>query len=468
MAVHPLFSFSKVMFDPKSGTSPVPAFLVESTAPLNFETTEPPPPPPDEFKDYLKASSLDDIVDALAKASDPSLLITVHGYNTPRTNALESYAKSFLAVHSDPEFIKAGVVCIGYRWPSESVGMPQKHAAEAAPGLLLGVLGFGIVCALADWYYEFTDNVVLLRIILGLVAALAAVVPLTLFLLRWFAYFRDGYRAMNHGVPDLVDLIREIDAGLVKKSPSAGRTVDLSFIGHSMGAFVVTNAVRILSDVFAPEAVEAKNLEPGSDEELKYREARSRIGSNKNIRLRRLVLVSPDIPGEVLLSGRGNALESSLIQFKEAHLFCNEGDEVLRSISTTANFFALPTRNRRFGYRLGNVGVLSEVYGVSQDFSLDKLRLGWRTLSELYKEMGRPQAKDQGQSEVKDKCQAETDAQKRDFFVKMLTYFDCTDSLDDEGRGVVTDAKKNAPPWFLWDGAPTIILWLGHARLLLI
>ncbi|HTO79376.1 MAG TPA: hypothetical protein VMJ31_06330, partial [Methylocystis sp.] len=452
MAVHPLFCFSKVVFDPRSETSPVPAFLVESTAPLNFDTTEPPLPLPDEFKDYLKASSLDDIIDALAKAPKPSLLITVHGYNTPRTNALETYAKSFLAVHNDPEFIKAGVVCIGYRWPLESAGMPQKRAAEAAPGLLLGVLGFGMACALAAWYYEFTDNLVLLRIILGMAAAFAAVVPLTLFLLRWFAYFRDGYRATNYGVPDLVDLIREIDAELVKKAP-AGRTVDLSFIGHSMGGFVVTNAVRILSDVFAPEAVEAKYLEPGSDEELKYREARSRIGSNKSIRLRRLVLVSPDIPGEVLLSGRGNALESSLIRFKEAHLFCNEGDEVLRSISTTANFFALPTRNRRFGYRLGNVGVLSGGYGVSQDFSLDKLRLGWRTLSELYKEMGQPQASDQGQSEVKGKCQAETDAQKRDSFVKMLAYFDCTDSLDDEGRGVVTDAKKNAPPWFLRKGA---------------
>jgi esterase/lipase superfamily enzyme len=34
--------------------------------------------------------------------------------------------------------------------------------------------------------------------------------------------------------------------------------VDLSFIGHSMGGFVVTNAIRALSDVFAKGAVRSR------------------------------------------------------------------------------------------------------------------------------------------------------------------------------------------------------------------
>ncbi|NJR51228.1 MAG: hypothetical protein HC780_18285 [Leptolyngbyaceae cyanobacterium CSU_1_3] len=33
------------------------------------------------------------------------------------------------------------------------------------------------------------------------------------------------------------------------------KRIRLSFIGHSMGAFVVTNAVRILSDVFDPGSI---------------------------------------------------------------------------------------------------------------------------------------------------------------------------------------------------------------------
>jgi hypothetical protein len=204
-----------------------------------------------------------------------------------------------------------------------------------------------------------------------------------------------------------------------------------------MGGFVVTNAVRILSDVFSPLAIAAMRHGPetlGSEEERGRRELRSKIG--KNFILRRLVLVSPDIPSEVLLLGRSNALHSSLIRFQEAHLFSNEGDEVLRNISTTANFFSLPTKSRSFGYRLGNVGVLTG-WGLSEQLTLGNLRVGARTLYELY---------------------AELDAvQSEESFAQRLTYFDCTDSIDAEGRGVVTNAAPGTPP---------NLSWLGHLRLL--
>jgi hypothetical protein len=87
------------------------------------------------------------------------------------------------------------------------------------------------------------------------VTALMAIVPVTLFLLRLIVYW----------VPDLVNLAPQIDDKFSEKlkthsdeaSDGNGRRVDLSFIGHSMGGFVVTKAVRILSDVFSPEAIAA-------------------------------------------------------------------------------------------------------------------------------------------------------------------------------------------------------------------
>ncbi|HYA79808.1 MAG TPA: hypothetical protein VED87_02615 [Methylocystis sp.] len=430
MAVE-LFSISKVAVEPPPGSSEVPAFFVESTAPINFDDKDTPLPTPP----HTERSDLDAIVEALIAAPNPKLLITVHGYNTPRQNALETYANSFLAVNADAEIVKSGVVCIGYRWPSEAAGTPWRSAFTAAPWFLLLVLGFGLSAAiLVNFYFDICDWWKLFQVAATAVTALAAVVPITLFLLRWIVYFRDGYRATSFGVPDLVDLIRQIDQKLDGKL--GGKRADLSFIGHSMGGFVVTNAVRILCDVFSPAAlaVMATRVKPGSPEERDQREERSKIG--KSFLLRRLVLVSPDIPGEVLLSGRGNALDASLIRFQEAHLFSNEGDEILRNISTTANFFSLPTKNRQFGYRLGNVGVLTG-WGVSEDLKLGNLRLGVRTLAELYAEL------DEDQTE--------------ESFVQQLTYFDCTDSLDYDGHGVVTDATKGAPP---------DISWLGNLRLL--
>jgi pimeloyl-ACP methyl ester carboxylesterase len=413
MAVQ-LFCISQVDFKPQSGAATVPAFFVESTAPLNFDDKDTPLPTPPHTKD----SDLDEIVDALAHAARPKLLISVHGYNTPRQNALDTFTKSFLAVNEDAAVMDSGVVCVGYRWPSEAAGTPWRSAFTAAPWFLIGVLFFAIIASIFVSYYFW-----------GL-----AVVPITLFLLRVIVYFRDGYRATNYGVPDLVDLIRQIDEKLDGKL--GGKRADLSFIGHSMGGFVVTNALRILSDVFSPAALSgmAATVEPGSRDELTQRESRSKIG--RSFHLRRLVLVSPDIPGEVLLSGRGNALESSLTRFQEAHLFSNEGDEILRNISTTANFFSLPTRNRRFGYRLGNVGVLSN-WGVTEDLTLGKLRLGVRTLYQLFAELDATQSKD--------------------LFVQQLAYFDCTDSLDDQGNGVVTDVTKGSSP---------DLSWTGHLRLL--
>ncbi|MGD9544059.1 MAG: hypothetical protein AB7F41_02215 [Methylocystis sp.] len=414
-----------------------PAFFVESTAPDNIDDKQSAPQTPDN----CRPSDIDKIVEALTKQEKPKLLITVHGFNTPRKKVLDTFKESFIALNADDALKNQGLVCVGYRWPSEAMGTPWRSGLSAAPWFLVGILFVSLAAVyLVNFYFEICDWPKFAGVIATAVTATMAVIPLTLFGLRLIVYFRDGFRAANYGVPDLVNLIRDIDDRLPERPTDnpddlAGR-VDLSFIGHSMGGFVVTNAVRILSDVFSPLAIAAmRDVEAvGSEEERRQRELRSKIG--KNFLLRRLVLVSPDIPAEVLLSGRGNVLQSSLKRFQDAHLFSNEGDEVLRNISTTANFFSLPTMSRRFGYRLGNVGALTE-WGLSEDLTLGNLRVGAHTLETLYAELDA--------------------AQSEESFAQRLTYFDCTDAIDAEGHGVVTNAARNAPP---------NLTWLGHLRLL--
>jgi len=51
-----------------------------------------------------------------------------------------------------------------------------------------------------------------------------------------------------------------------------------------------------------------------------------------------------------------------LSRFDEAYLFSNEGDEVLRQISTLANYFVFPAKSKNHGFRLGNVEILSRKF----------------------------------------------------------------------------------------------------------
>src|SRR4029077_12971079 len=115
--------------------------------------------------------------------------------------------------------------------------------------------------------------------------------------------------------------------------------------------------------------------------------------------LKRFVLASPDIPAETLLSSRGNFLASMLSHFDEAYLFCNEGDEVLRQISTLANYFMFPTKSQNHGFRLGNVEILSSNFGLIDPGAgggfLQTLRIGNLTLEELYDALDSAEARRQ-------------------------------------------------------------------------
>lgn len=182
----------------------------------------------------------------------------------------------------------------------------------------------------------------------------------SLVVLRLITYFRDRYRATNYATLDLVELIRQLDQAILQASekPEAVKPkwildsaaspsepfryrVKLNFLAHSMGCFVTTNAIRVLSDVFDPLAI--KQI-PNS-------------GLGKTLSLERLILAAPDISVETAMSGSANVLQSSLRRCDEAYIFSNEGDLALRLASTAANYFSYPARTRFRGYRLGNLTV---------------------------------------------------------------------------------------------------------------
>jgi hypothetical protein len=422
-------------------TPAIPAFFIESTAPNNFDDKGETLPAPDHCVDLGdQHQAIERIAQTLARQDSPKLVITVHGFNSPRDAVLKTYAQSFRSVNDDKTLHDRGVVCVGYRWPSERMGTPWRSGLAASPIFLLGTLFTALAAVyFVNFVLELCEVARIIRMVVTAVTAFMAIIPITLYLLRLIVYFRDGYRATTYGVPDLVDIIRLLDEALFKQQRQMGKSevrADLSFIGHSMGGYVVTNVVRILTDVFSPAAMTAMKAMTAGEKILATHAGDTELSNiGKAFRLRRLVLVSPDIPAEVLLSGRANALRSSLIRFQEAHLFSNEGDEVLLDISTTANFFSLPTMQRRFGFRLGNVGVLTE-WGITKGVSLDKLRVGSHTLSQLYAELEA--------------------SQTEDGFAQRLTYFDCTDSIEN-GEGVVTNARP---------GEPCDLSMAGHLRLL--
>jgi hypothetical protein len=369
---------------------------------------------------------------------------------------------------------RQGLVCVGYRWPSEKMGKPLRGSWDALPTLPTWILYFGIAVVLLSFplFYLAVQTrqwwIDLFRYIwnpggvhvITMLGWTSAGLILMVVLLRAIVYFRDNFRASNYGIPDLIQVIRAIDSEIVRQYANGGNTtpprnVQLSFIGHSMGGFVVTNTIRTLSDVFAAP-VTALNYRQEAGSESMPEPASNEIGNV--FKLMRFVLASPDIPAEALLSGRANFLASALLRFREAYLFSNEGDEVLRQISTLANYFVFPTNSRNYGFRLGNVEILSRSYGLinagEQDF-LSSLRIGTLTLQQLHDALEAARTSRQPNAQA---VQAP--------LPKVFSYFDCTDYVDQDGTGQVrpllTFAKRKKR-----NDARALLRWYSHLWLLL-
>src|SRR3984893_9080511 len=234
-----------------------------------------------------------------------------------------------------------------------------------------------------------------------------------------------------------------------------------------MGGFVVTNTIRTLTDVFkmpvkALSHYGADAPPPSSREKQKEMQE---IG--KVFELKRFVLASPDIPAEHLLSDRGNFLASALSRFEEAYLFSNEGDEVLRQISTLANYFMFPTKSRDHGFRLGNLEILSRNFGmidVDGDDFLRVLRIGNRTLQELYDSLEDAKTS----RHVNDQPVLEQAP-----LPKRFTYFDCTDyrDRDDPEKPDIAENRQALLSFAKWRkryDADAKLRWYSHLYLLIV
>lgn len=374
-----------------------PGYYVGSTAPINVE---------DNLTHGERAKAIDPqvyikkIAEFLVQQPEErEILIAVHGYNTSLGSFDVKITENGEAIRISPSGVKGwyqsirnhiaehhgsqkpkGLVLVGYRWSSEVINGIEsdslwnkiRHAKASLPKLLNILWIGGIIGTIVGLVSFFTKSFssILLGIIPIAILSLSLIITsliFTLIFLRLSGYFRDSYRAYNYGVPDLVELIRQLDKAIVEASPGESleekeqywkdqlEPVKLSFIGHSMGGFAVTSAVRVLSDVFDRKSI------GNFDIHNKEKNPSSRVGHVFS--LGRLILVSPDIPAESIISGRANFLSSSLRRFEEAYLFSNEGDMALRLASTAANYFSFPAKTRAGGYRLGNV-VIREGMGL--------------------------------------------------------------------------------------------------------
>jgi hypothetical protein len=287
-------------------------------------------------------------------------------------------------------------------------------------------------------------------------ASLTLMVSITVVIMRLTGYFQDSYRAIHYGVLDLVQFFRTFQAlakdnsKLAKYFPSneektsSHQRIGLSFVAHSMGAFVTTNLVRILSDVFDPgdnslviDTIDGTNV---------HSDRKPDIG--QCFALNRLVLVSPDIPVNAILDNRSNFLSSSLARFEESYLFSNEGDMVLLLFSTVANYISFPSTVDQMGYKLGNIGIKTN-NGIDD---VDKYRESYfsiikpgedpnqtgNILENLLIGVDRKNLLEAGYSlgreiELERKhdpnLREEVSDPENPFLAQRITYFDCTDYL---------------------------------------
>jgi hypothetical protein len=456
-----------------------PTYFIESTAPDNVDDTGPLPDLPPEYQKYLTEihaeQAVQEIAATLVAGPDPNLVVMVHGFNNPEPAVLNMYTGAAMAIERDGAINgRKGLVCVGYRWPSERMGEPWHGTWDALPTFPTWLLSVGVIIAIVGFllfdlapgppggWMSIGGHLVIMAglTLIGLV--------LTAALLRVIVYFRDTYRATNFGVPDLVHIIRVIDGkvGELRQSKEASNDIQLSFIGHSMGGFVVTNTIRVLSDVFVDGRSRIEAYGAAADAGLPS----PNIGHV--FKLKRFVLASPDIPAETLVTNRSNFLASALVRFDEAYLFSSEGDEVLRQISTLANYFVFPTKSRNHGFRLGNVEILSRDFGLTNIPRADilkRLRIGHLTLQQLYDAL--VSAAEQRQRGIG----AAGVSKPPVLLPERFTYFDCTDYTDDwadwsDGNKPIKPARPllTFANWYKRDDEHARMPWHTHLRLLFV
>jgi hypothetical protein len=409
-----LLSITEITELPETGSFK--AYLLESTAQTSVEKED-----KDVTDDNKPSKKIGEIVKFISdtKVKNPNAIVNVviqiHGYNTGKKYNLDYIkARDKIDRMQGDRSSDNIVIFLGYAWPSEEIAFLNRkficNALRSLPGWLqffslmgvpwigTGMLWLGMntifpgnlnnflkiqldimkeiwlqIINSSDNFLIFSATFILNSLFYTTaLSSLITAIILVLILLRSTVYFRDSYRATHYGVPDLVQFFRAFEyllldqqtpQGAIKDKLFKGNRIKLSFIAHSMGAFVTTNLVRALSDVFdSDDRDEALSIIDGT--RIFSKQKNSNIG--KCFVLERLILISPDIPVNAILSGRSNFLRSSLSRFQESHLFSNEGDLVLLLLSTVANYISFPSTTSQMGYKLGNLGVDNEMDMIDQ------------------------------------------------------------------------------------------------------
>lgn len=442
----------------------VPGYLVVSTATLNVEKEVNSSTRyssrivnrgffnlDDEQSKTSSGEMIEEIARRLIESHEPEIVINIHGYSSTPSDTETGCKKIYDYVNRNIEQPNK-YIFIGYRWPAENPfkqdesgsfkeklvnalqSLPILPASVFATGLTISLISTLILLFITPLQSSYARFLTILLILFLIASSLIS----TLIILRFSTYFRDGYRASNYGVLDLVELLRKIDFAVNKKGKK--ERIRLSFIGHSMGCFVVTNVIRVLSDVFDSQSIDKK---PSSN-----------IGNT--LRLGRLVLVAPDIPVETILPGRANFLRSSLRRCEEAYIFCNEGDLALRLTSTAANYFSFPAKTRISGYRLGNITVSHFIHqndkvGRAPKYGIVNLSQTGTKVYPLdspykYLEIRSSNREHRKLEEMREFSGSEVQA------ADLFTYFDCTDYKDEKSQrlGIVSSALQK-PAINFWD-----------------
>lgn len=412
----------------------IPGYFVASTAPLNVENKL-------QIDSQIESDNLNKIITKIYEKiinnpqdESAEIVIAIHGYNM-RENSVEEWHQDILEYINKDSYIKDKkdkTIFIGYRWPSETIAN-QELRSSIIKSMPYPLQWMGITGIFLTVLFTLLIPATILAILPLLIASLLLFVVITLALLKETVYFRDAYRANNFGVSDLVELIRQIDARIFNLACEAEerdkesyvwpneRRIKLTFIAHSMGGFVTTNTVRILSDVFDIHSIGKLDIDDSE------KQPQGNIGNV--FCLERLILVAPDISIETIIWSRANFLRSSLRRFKEAYLFSNEGDLALRLASPIANYFTFPAKTRNQGYRLGNVAIQNtNKYGIL-NFSEDIQSPELCQSSLPYLFISSFDSKTSCLKNLQDNLKKQ-DSQKSENVADIFTYFDCTDYKD--------------------------------------
>jgi hypothetical protein len=309
------------------------------------------------------------------------IVLQIHGFNVPLESVEEDYgrlSRKFYSDTSDKSFSDY-VIFINFSWPSEKIIVSQLFSWLRALPLFLLLALLGLVVLISTFWFGLQS--IYGRLALYSFGLVIGGLVLALVLLRLIVYFRDRDRAASYGVFDTVELVRWLQVILqdslqeVKKQKGSdlnqnhAGTVDLSFVAHSMGCFVTTQAVRMLADVFDPSAIkrwkDVSNDGPFAKVDAVQGSCLKQTDSQLNkignfFVLKSLVLASPDIPVWAISSSRSNFLLSCIRRFKNVYFFTNNADIILRLASTAANYFVFPSNSRIGGYRLGNLTVADQ------------------------------------------------------------------------------------------------------------